>query len=76
LLRDALDGSPPDVIRAADRIARGETVAQLEADLVVGVLASRMLSGGNFDGEELTGRGVEIDGIIGIVAQASESFFD
>ena len=51
-------------------------MAQLEADLVVGVLASRMLSGGNFDGEELTGRGVEIDGIIGIVAQASESFFD
>jgi len=35
-----------------------------------------MLASDNFEGEELTGRGLEIDGLIGVVQQMSEHFYD
>ena len=73
---EVLDGSRPEVVAAAERIARGEVVSQHEADLVLNALAAEMLEPDNFDGEELAGRGLEIDDFIGIVAQASENFFD
>jgi hypothetical protein len=35
-----------------------------------------MLATDNFADDELTGRGVEIDGLVGVVAQMSEHFYD
>jgi hypothetical protein len=35
-----------------------------------------MLAAENFEGDELAGRGIEIDGLIGIVQQMSEHFYD
>jgi hypothetical protein len=35
-----------------------------------------MLVSPNFEGDELTGRGIEIDRLIGVVQQLSERFYD
>jgi hypothetical protein len=35
-----------------------------------------MLASDNFEGDKLSGRGIEIDGLIGIGQQMSEHFYD
>jgi hypothetical protein len=75
-MNEVLAQSPPDVRAAAARIARGEVVPDEAADAVVNDLAAAMLAGENFEGEEPTGRGLEIDGLVGIVQQMSEHFYD
>jgi hypothetical protein len=76
LLNEILAQSPSGVRGSAARIARGEVVPDEDAGAVVDVLAAAMLADGNFDGEELTGLGLEIDGMIGVVQQMSEHFYD
>lgn len=75
-MKEVLAQSSAEVQGTAARIARGEVVTDEEADAVVDVLAAAMLDDGNFDGEELTGRGAEIDGLVGVVQQMSEHFYD
>jgi hypothetical protein len=76
LMDDVLAKAPPHVREAATRVARGEVVADEVAEEVVDALAAAMLDDEGFDGQELTPRGIEIDGLIGIVQQMSEHFYD
>jgi hypothetical protein len=76
LMNDVLRGSPSSVIDAAERIARGEAVPDEHAEMVVDALTNAMLHDEGFDGHGLTGRGKQVDDLIGIVQQMSEHFYD
>jgi hypothetical protein len=76
LMNEVLTNSPARVQATAAKIANGEVVPDGDADAVVDALAAAMLASDNFEGEELTRRGVEIDGLIGVVQQMSEHFYD
>jgi hypothetical protein len=75
-MSDVLANAPVEVRSAAAKIADGEVLPQGDIDALLDVLTSAMLVSDNFDGNELTGRGVEIDALLGIVAQMSEDYFD
>lgn len=75
LMNEALEGASPHVLLAAARIAQGLVVTDDDADTVVGALTAVMLTDYTRD-EGLTDRGNEIDGLIGVVQQMAEHFFD
>jgi hypothetical protein len=75
LMREVLAGAPATVIEAAERIGRGEVVSDGDAEAVVDTLTAGMLSQG-YDGDELTTRARQIDGIIGVAQQRAQSFYD
>jgi hypothetical protein len=75
-MNEVVATSPSRVQATAAKIANGEVVPDEDADAVVAVLAAAMLASDNFEGEELTGRGLEVDGLIGVVQQMSEHFYD
>jgi hypothetical protein len=70
-MNEVLANSPSGVQAAAATIAKGEVVSDEDADAVVDALAAAMLVSPSFEGDELTGRGIEIDGLIGVVQQMS-----
>jgi hypothetical protein len=76
LMNEVLTGAPSHVLVAAERIGRGEVVADDDAAAVVNALVDVMLDDDGFDGEALTTRGTEIDDLIGIAQQMSEHFYD
>jgi hypothetical protein len=76
LMREALTGAPPSVTDAAETIGRGEVVSDSDADTVVNALTAAMLGEEGYDGDELTARGREIDDIIGVAQQMSQTFYD
>jgi hypothetical protein len=75
LMNEVLADSPSRIKETAAKVANGEVVPDGDADAVVDALAAAMVATDNL-GNELTGRGVEIDGLIGVVAQLSEHFYD
>jgi hypothetical protein len=76
LMNEVLANSPSGVLAAAAKIAKGEVVPDEDAEAVVDALAAAMLINPNFEGDELAGRGIEINGLIGVVQQMSERFYD
>jgi hypothetical protein len=76
LMNEVLASSPPGVLAVAAKIAKGEVVQDEDAHAVVDALAAAMLVSSNFQGDELAARGIEIDGLIGVVQQMSEHFYD
>jgi hypothetical protein len=77
VMREVLGGAPPDVLDAADRIARGQVVPDEDAEAVVDALVAVMLADTGYDAEQgLTVRGNTIDDVIGVVQQMSEQFYD
>lgn len=77
VMNEVLADAPPKVRATAAKIASREIVPDDDAEEVVDALARAMLAdSANFDGDELIGRGVEIDRVIGIVQQMSEHFYD
>jgi hypothetical protein len=76
LMREVLTGAPPSVAEAAEGIGRGEVVSDSDAEAVVDALVAAMLGEEGYDGSGLTARGCEIDDIIGVAQQMSQSFYD
>jgi hypothetical protein len=76
LMREVLVRAPQSVIDAAERIGAGEAVPDDDAEAVANALAAAMLDNEGYDGQELTARGREVDGIVGIVQQMSVHFYD
>ncbi len=72
LMRETLSGCPASVRDTADRVGRGEVVADNAANAVVDALVAAMLEDAY---EGLTARGCQIDDIIGVVQQMSEGFY-
>ena len=75
-MREVLVRAPQSVIDAAERIGAGEAVPDDDAEAVANALAAAMLDNEGYDGQELTARGREVDGIVGIVQQMSVHFYD
>ena len=58
-MNDVLANSPARVQAAAAKIASGELVPDGDAEAAVDALAAAMLASDNFEGDELTRRGIE-----------------
>lgn len=77
LMNEVLLGAPRHVTEAAVRIGQGEVVSDVDAEAVVGALATAMLGDkGYSQAGGLTERGIEIDKLIGVVQQMSEHFYN
>ena len=64
----------PHLVPVAERLGRGKSVNDHDIDQIEEVLAQEMAMEYS-DAHGLTGRGIEMDDLIGVVRQHGESFF-